>query len=132
MLNVDNEVVKMNSTHVYFSGLGRQKPKRYIMDLSLYGEIDHINSDWWFGSVGTIRFKLQKAKRLHWPRLLKDAGNVKNHRIWWEQEERLQDEERKMKLQEVKAARAREEEHSGLCLREPGRFSSPGIADEDV
>ena len=33
VLNVDNEQVLINSTHVTFSGIGRQKPKKYVMNV---------------------------------------------------------------------------------------------------
>ena len=40
VLNVDNEVVHINETHVSFSGIGRQKPKRYVVHLELFAPID--------------------------------------------------------------------------------------------
>jgi len=33
VLNVDHEQVVINSTHVTFSGIGRQKPKKYVMNV---------------------------------------------------------------------------------------------------
>ena len=51
VLNVDNEVVNINATHVSFTGVGRQKPKRYVVDLELFEQIDPARSSWSFGSV---------------------------------------------------------------------------------
>lgn len=110
VLNVDNEVVEINSTHVAFSGVGRQKPKRYVIDLELFGEIDANASSWYFGSVGTLRFKLAKKEHTEWPRLLRSDEAVKNHRVWLEKEEQVRAEEKKEREQEAAAARERERE----------------------
>ena len=64
VLNVDHEQVVINSTHVTFSGIGRQKPKKYVMNVELYGAIVPENSSWSFGSVGTVRFRLALALTL--------------------------------------------------------------------
>ncbi|KAL3892674.1 MAG: hypothetical protein SGPRY_014899 [Prymnesium sp.] len=39
-------VVHINSTHISFSGVGRQKPKRYVVDLQLFGPIVANESSW--------------------------------------------------------------------------------------
>ena len=80
VLNVDNEEVSITGTRVSFSGIGRQKPKRYVIDLELYREIDANASTWSFGSVGTIRFQLRKKEEGSWSRLLASNESVKNHR----------------------------------------------------
>ena len=54
VLNVDNEVVEINATHLSFSGIGRQKPKTYVVNLEFFEPIDAENSSWSFGSVGTV------------------------------------------------------------------------------
>ena len=46
VLNVDNEVVVINEPHVSFSGVGRQKPKVYVVELELYAPIDPAGSSW--------------------------------------------------------------------------------------
>ena len=55
VLNVDKEQVVINTTHVTFSGIGRQKPKKYVINVELFGAIVPENSSWSFGSVGTVR-----------------------------------------------------------------------------
>ena len=53
-----------------FSGVGRQKPKRYVIDIELFAPIDANASSWRFGSVGTVRFVLRKKAAGHnWARL---------------------------------------------------------------
>lgn len=64
VLNVDNEVVHMNDTHLSFSGIGRQKPKRYVLELEFYASILANESTWSFGSVGTVKFVLKKVTLL--------------------------------------------------------------------
>uniref|UniRef100_A0A7S2HMW9 CS domain-containing protein n=1 Tax=Haptolina brevifila TaxID=156173 RepID=A0A7S2HMW9_9EUKA len=95
VLNVDNEVVEINSTHVSFSGIGRQKPKRYVVQLELFAPIEPENSTWQFGSVGTVKFVLRKAKVGQWARLSASSENVKNHRVWWEKQDQVEREDRK-------------------------------------
>ena len=46
VLNVDNEVVEINATHLSFSGIGRQKPKTYVVNLEFFEPIDAENSSW--------------------------------------------------------------------------------------
>jgi|TARA_B100000524_G_scaffold326113_2_gene209418 hypothetical protein len=67
----------MNATHISFEGIGRQKPKRYVVDLNLFGEIDPSASSWSFGSVGTVRFYLKKAQQGEWKRLAKGESSSK-------------------------------------------------------
>ena len=55
MLHVGREQVVINATHVTFSGIGRQKPKKYVVNVELFGAIVPENSTWSFGSVGTVR-----------------------------------------------------------------------------
>ena len=76
VLNVDNEVVNINETHVFFSGIGRQKPKRYVVDLALFGPILANESTWSFGSVGTIKFVLKKATAGDWSALTDPNSTV--------------------------------------------------------
>ena len=90
MLNVDNEVVEINATHLSFSGIGRQKPKTYVVNLEFFEPIDAENSSWSFGSVGTVKFVLQKAAAREWPRLTAGKESVKNHRVWWEKQEQVE------------------------------------------
>ena len=97
MLNVDNEVVSINETHVSFSGIGRQKPKRYVVDLELFAPIDPNRSTWGFGSVGTVKFVLRKATEGTWARLTASNESVKNHRVWWEKQEQVEKEDRKLR-----------------------------------
>ena len=82
VLNVDNEVVHMNATHLSFSGIGRQKPKRYVLEVEFFSEIDPALSTWSFGSVGTIKFVLRKANKTDWKRLTLGEESVKNHRVY--------------------------------------------------
>ena len=135
VLNVDNEEVSINASHVTFRGLGRQKPKVYTLNIELFGEaphpplpsraslrpsapsppphrpppqVDAAASNWSFGSVGTVRFVLQKAERGEWKRLTKGADKVKNHRVWWEHQEKVQAEDRARRKAEREAAEAAE------------------------
>jgi len=111
VLNVDNEEVTMNETHVTFSGIGRQKPKRYVIDLELHAAIDTNASSWAFGSVGTVRFVLKKAIEKRWERLTASNESVKNHRVWWEKQEQVQKEDdKKKKAKEEAESRERERE----------------------
>ena len=100
VLNVDNEQVVINATHVTFSGIGRQKPKRYQVHIELFAPIVAENSSWNFGSVGTVRFRLSKASGGEWPRLTASTEPVKNHRVWWEGQEQIAQEEKKLKREE--------------------------------
>ena len=111
MLNVDNEVVEINATHLSFSGVGRQKPKTYVVNLEFFEPIDAENSSWSFGSVGTVKFVLQKAAAREWPRLTAGKESVKNHRVWWEKQEQVREADRKAKAaREAKENARREEE----------------------
>lgn len=107
VLNVDNEQVRINATHIYFEGIGRQKPKRYVVDLELYGEIDAEASSWSFGSVGTVRFRLKKATGGDWKRLAKGEPNSKV-RVWWEHQEQVQKEDKRLRQEAEKERRERE------------------------
>ena len=104
VLNVDNEEVHINATHVSFTGVGRQKPKRYVMNIELFEQIDPERSSWAFGSVGTVRFVLRKAVDGSWARLTKSNETVKHHRQWWEKQEQVEKEDRKLKEMEAKDA----------------------------
>ena len=64
VLNVDKEQVVINTTHVTFSGIGRQKPKKYVINVELFGAIVPENSSWSFGSVGTVRSHLKPRSHL--------------------------------------------------------------------
>jgi len=105
VLNVDNEVVHINSTHVSFSGIGRQKPKRYVVDISLYGAIDPEHSSWAFGSVGTVRFILRKNVSGAWPRLSSSNETIFKHRVWWEKQEQVAVSDRKAREAEDRQQR---------------------------
>ena len=100
VLNVDNEVVSISENRVSFSGVGRQKPKRYVVDLELFAAIDANASSWSFGSVGTIRFHLRKLEEGSWARLTKSADPVKNHRVWWEKQEQVEAEDKEVRKKE--------------------------------
>ena len=115
VLNVDNEVVHINSTHVSFSGIGRQKPKRYVVDISLYGAIDPEHSSWAFGSVGTVRFILRKNVSGAWPRLSSSNETIFKHRVWWEKQEQVAVSDRKAREAEDRQQReAKAEEERKL------------------
>jgi len=105
VLNVDNEVVHINETHVSFSGIGRQKPKRYVVHLELFAPIDPNRSTWSFGSVGTVKFVLRKASAGGWARLTASTENVKNHRVWWEKQDQVEKEDRKEQQERDRLAR---------------------------
>ena len=72
------------------------------MDLELFGEINPNASSWSFGSVGTVRFTLAKSEPGEWKRLTRSTETVKNHRVWWEHQEKI--------LAEDKARRKAEKE----------------------
>ena len=108
VLNVDNEVVEITETRVTFSGIGRQKPKRYVIDLELYAPIDPNASSWSFGSVGTVRFQLVKKDVQRWERLTASNESVKNHRVWWEKQDQVEKADRQQKEASEKAERERE------------------------
>ena len=105
VLNVDNEVVSITENRVSFSGIGRQKPKRYVVELDLFDKIDANASSWSFGSVGTVRFTLRKATEGSWARLTSGSENVKNHRVWWEKQEQVDKADRDEKAAKEKAER---------------------------
>ena len=107
VLNVDNEVVHLGENRITFSGIGRQKPKRYVVDLELFAPIVANESTWSFGSVGTLKFVLKKQNDTHWERLTASNESVKNHRIWWEKQEQVEKADREMS--EEKARKARQE-----------------------
>jgi len=107
VLNVDNEVVSITENRVTFSGIGRQKPKRYVIDVDLYAPIDPNASSWSFGSVGTVRFQLKKKEEKRWERLTLSNESVKNHRVWWEKQEQVERADREQKEASEKQERDR-------------------------
>jgi len=109
VLNVDNEKVTINETHVSFSGVGRQKPKRYVMELELFAPIDPARSSWAFGSVGTIKFKLIKKTSADWRRLTKNSTTASKTRVWWEHQDKVEEEDRKIKADEAAAKKLQKE-----------------------
>ena len=108
------EQVVINATHVTFAGIGRQKPKKYVINVELFGAIVPENSSWSFGSVGTVRFRLTKQETQEWPRLTASAEPVKNHRVWWEGQEQIAAEETKLKREAEARQRATEAEERRL------------------
>jgi hypothetical protein len=64
------------------------------MDLELFGAIDADSSSWSFGSVGTVRFTLAKAEPGEWKRLTRSQEPIRNHRVWWEHQDKVQAEDR--------------------------------------
>ena len=108
VLNVDNEVVSITENRITFSGIGRQKPKRYVVDIELFAPIEPNASSWSFGSVGTVRFVLAKKAEEKWERLSASNESVKNHRVWWEKQEQVEKEDQRKKDAEQAAARAKE------------------------
>jgi len=136
VLNVDNEQVTINETHVLFSGIGRQKPKRYVVEIELFEPIQPALSSWAFGSVGTVRFTLRKGNATEWKRLtLAAEGLPFKHRVWWEKQEQVEEEEKKLreeeaarkkKLREDEAAARREE-----AAREKARVEAEARRLED-
>lgn len=113
VLNVDNEVVHINETHLSFSGIGRQKPKRYVVDLALFGRILANESTWSFGSVGTIKFVLKKEAHGDWDALTApNSTTLSKTRVWWEKQEQVEAEDRKVRAARAEAVKEakREEE----------------------
>jgi flagellar biosynthesis GTPase FlhF len=110
VLNVDNEQVNITENRITFSGIGRQKPKRYVVDIELYAPIDPNASSWSFGSVGTVRFQLQKKVEERWERLSASNESVRNHRVWWEKQEQVERADRLKKEAAETAVRVKERE----------------------
>jgi len=107
VLNVDDEVVHINDTHVSFTGVGRQKPKRYVVDLELFGPILANESTWSFGSVGTIKFVLKKATDVEWPSLTApNSTMLSKSRVWWEKQEQVEAEDKRIKAARAKATQS--------------------------
>jgi hypothetical protein len=73
------------------------------MDLELFGDIDADASSWSFGSVGTVRFTLTKAEPGEWKRLTRSQEPVRNHRVWWEHQEKVQAEDKARRKVEKEA-----------------------------
>lgn len=118
VLNVDNEEVSITENRITFSGIGRQKPKRYVVDIELYAPIDPNASSWSFGSVGTVRFQLQKKVEERWERLSASNETVKNHRVWWEKQEQVERADRLKKEAAETAVRVKEREEKERLEKE--------------
>ena len=103
-LNVDNERIEFGNDTVFFEGVGRQKPKTFRLNLTLHDEILPENSSWSFTSVGRLSITLAKARRESWPRLLQGKAKPKNMHLWYDMQQRL-DEEVKKEKEAAKAAR---------------------------
>jgi hypothetical protein len=82
VLNVDNENVTIGDNSLEFSAVGRQKPKRFQLNLVFNKAILPEKSHWSFASVGRISFTFQKAANETWPRLLLDKKKPKNMHHW--------------------------------------------------
>jgi len=130
VLNVDNEVVNINATHVSFTGVGRQKPKRYVVDLELFEQIDPARSSWSFGSVGTVRFVLRKASDGPWARLTLSNETVKHHRVWWEKQEQVEKDDRNQKEGEERKAREAKAEEERKAKEEAAATAEAKAAEE--
>ena len=89
-LNVDNERIEFgnepagNGTAgtLFFEGTGRQKPKLFRLNLTLYGAILPRNSSMSFASVGRMSITIAKAAHETWPRLLLTKAKPKNMHVW--------------------------------------------------
>jgi len=96
VLNVDNEEVVLTNESVTFSALGRQKPKKFQLNLTFYKEILPEQSFWSFASVGRLSFTFAKAVNETWPRLLQDKkAKPKNMHHWYERQVTLDAEVKK-------------------------------------
>ena len=105
-LNVDNERVEFGNNTVYFEGTGRQKPKLFRLNLTLYGAIEAERSSWTFASVGRISLTLAKAVNETWPRLLETKAKPKNMHAWYDRQQALDADVKKEKEERKKAAAA--------------------------
>lgn len=107
VLNVDNEEVNLTNDSVAFSAIGRQKPKKFQLNLSFMKEIIPEQSYWSFASVGRLSFTFAKAVNETWPRLLMDKkSKPKNMHHWYERQVTLDAEVKK----EAEDKRKRREE----------------------
>ncbi len=133
-LNVDNERVDIGNNTLLFEAVGRQKPKTFRLNLTLWGAVDAQKSEWSFASVGRMSFTLAKAEgnRTMWPRLLGSKTKPKYMHSWYDRQTAIDAElkkERKEKADREKAEREKEEKerNSSSSSGEP----SPPPAIED-
>lgn len=84
--------VKMNSCCFELEGYGHHSSvrKRYIVNLTLFGDIDAAKSSWSASSVGRMTATLQKAVAGRWSRLAKTKEKAKLPAIttWLDMEEK--------------------------------------------
>jgi len=107
-LNVDNERIVFGNDTIFFEGTGRQKPKLFRLNLTLFGAILPEQSSWSFASVGRISMTIQKAVNETWPRLLQGKKKPKNMHAWYERQTVLDAEVKKEKDERKKAREAQE------------------------
>uniref|UniRef100_A0A7S0LNH0 CS domain-containing protein n=1 Tax=Coccolithus braarudii TaxID=221442 RepID=A0A7S0LNH0_9EUKA len=134
VLNVDNENVTLTNESMDFSAVGRQKPKKFRLNLLFNKEIDPELSQWSFASVGRISFTLAKKVHETWPRLLRDKKKPKNMHHWYERQVTLdaevKEEAKKRKEAKEKADKDAAEVRSKKAADEPpsttGEPRAPG------
>lgn len=124
VLNVDNENVTLTNDTLEFSAVGRQKPKKFRLNLIFNKEIDPELSQWSFASVGRLSFTLAKKQHETWPRLLRDKKKPKNMHHWYERQVTL-DAEVKREAKERKEAREKEEKEKSEDSASQGQSSPP-------
>jgi len=124
VLNVDKENVTLTNESLEFSAVGRQKPKKFRLNLVFNKEIDPELSQWSFASVGRLSFTLAKKNHETWPRLLRDKKKPKNMHHWYERQVTL-DAEVKREAKERKEAREKAEKEKAAETADQGGSSPP-------
>lgn len=95
VLNVDEERVSFEPRALTFDARGRQKPKRFKLELELLKEIEPSSCEWSFSSVGRISFTLAKKEPGMWSRLLAGRTKPKNMHTWLSRQQLIDAEQRK-------------------------------------
>lgn len=106
VLNVDNEQVTLGNNSLVFEAVGRQKPKKFRLNLTFHGAILADQSTWSFASVGRMSFTLAKAVNETWPRLLEGMAKPKNMYAWYDRQQSLDAEVRQAATKRKEAAEA--------------------------
>ena len=73
-----------------------------------------------------MRFRLAKNETEEWPRLTASTEPVKNHRVWWEGQEQIVAEEKKIKREAEAKVRAAEAE-ARQKIAEPSSSTSRSV-----
>lgn len=89
VLNVDDEKVAFGNSSFDFTAMGRQKPKRFRLQLDFFKEIDPERSYWSFASVGRMSVTLAKVTNETWSRLLSTREKPKNMHLWYDRQQSL-------------------------------------------